>query len=372
MGISELVERAEPEDLLLDPKNPRLGRHLVESKPSQDKILTAMLHGWALEELAISFIESGFWTQEALVVVKEPLGGRKNCMIVVEGNRRLAALKLLQKARNGVDVPDKWKEIAKSGSATKFRKLEQVPYVLADSRKDVQAYLGFRHVSGIKEWQPAEKAEFIAHLIDDEKLTYRQVMRRIGSKTSTVRRNYISFRLLKQMEQGSDEISIRHVEERFSVLYLSLRTQGVQTYLSIDIQADPRTARRPVPKEKLKQLESFARWLFGDDENEPLVRDSRQVDKFGEILQSGQAMDYLHRSKNPTFETAYRYAGGDEAETAAHIERAADEVEGALATAHHHRRSKRLLVATERLAEDVWQLLQLFPEIRKDLLLEDD
>ncbi len=30
-----------------------------------------------LEELAVSFIESGFWTQEALVVVEEKLGTGK-------------------------------------------------------------------------------------------------------------------------------------------------------------------------------------------------------------------------------------------------------------------------------------------------------
>ena len=244
--------------------------------------------------------------------------------------------------------------------------------MVAGTRKEVQAYLGFRHVSGIKEWKPAEKAEFIAHLIDDEGLTYEQVMRRIGSKTPTVRQNYISFRLLKQMEDGGSDISIEHVEDRFSVLYLSLRTQGVQTYLDIDIQADPKVARRPVPKKRVGKLENFARWLFGDDTNEPLVRDSRQVDEFGVILQSEEAISYLLRSKKPTFETAYRFAGGDEAETAERIERAADEVEEALGTAHHHKKSRRLQAAAKRLAGDVWQLLELFPEVKKEILSGDE
>lgn len=98
MAISENIERAELKDLFLDPKNPRLGRHFVDSEPSQNEILEVMCQDWGLEELAISFLESGFWTQEALVVVRGPLKRRKNCNIVVEGNRRLAALMLLQKA----------------------------------------------------------------------------------------------------------------------------------------------------------------------------------------------------------------------------------------------------------------------------------
>ena len=32
-----------------------------------------MMSDWVLDELAISYLESGFWTHEALLVVKEAL-----------------------------------------------------------------------------------------------------------------------------------------------------------------------------------------------------------------------------------------------------------------------------------------------------------
>ncbi|MDQ9786514.1 hypothetical protein, partial [Serratia marcescens] len=76
------------------------------------------------------------------------------------------------------------------------------------------------------------------------------------------RQNYISYRLLLQMED-QEKISVEHVEDKFSVLFLSLRTDGVQRYLDIDIQADPDDARKPVPDDKLKELANFALWLFG-------------------------------------------------------------------------------------------------------------
>ena len=370
MAISETIEREEIENLRLDPNNPRLGRHFVEEKPGQEEILRWMVAEGVLDELAVSFLESGFWTQEALVVVEEMVG-RKKELVVVEGNRRLAALKMLFKAHNGENVGQKWLEIASSSTPSKMQKLKRVPFVRADSRKEVQAYLGFRHVSGIKEWNPAEKAEFIAHLIDDQKLSYQQVMRRIGSKTPTVRQHYISYRILLQMEEQSEDISIEKVEDRFSVLYLSLRTCGVQQYLDIDILAEPKKARQPVPRSKLRQLANFALWLFGDEDRKPIVKDSRQTDDFGAILESPGAIEYLERSDVPVFETAFRIAGGSESGTARHIERAADEVEEAIKTAHHHKKSKRLRIAAERLGRDVLQLLELFPKTKAELLSED-
>jgi len=44
-----------------------------------------------LEELAISFLRSGFWFKEALLVPRKPLPGvPEPGQVVIEGNRRLA------------------------------------------------------------------------------------------------------------------------------------------------------------------------------------------------------------------------------------------------------------------------------------------
>jgi hypothetical protein len=357
------------ENLYLDPNNPRLGRHNIEKKLGQEGILDIM-KDWTLEELAVSFLESGFWPQEALIVVREPLSGEKNpVLIVVEGNRRLAALKMMARAREKKQgVPERWLELIRGYKAEAFDSIKEIPYILKKSRKEVRAYIGYRHVTGIKEWNPAEKAEYIAQLIEDEKLTYEQVRKRIGSKMPTVRQNYISYRLLLQMENRSDKIDVGRVEDRFSVLYLALRTRGVQTYLDIDIEADPKTAKAPVPSGKLKQLENFARWLFGAEDQEPIISDSRQVDDFGRILENATAIQYLERNERPSFSVARRMAGVAESDVSSHLERAADEIEEALKAAHQHKSSKRLQAAVKRVGVDAFQLLALFPGIKKELL----
>ena len=77
------------------------------------------MRNWVLEELAISYLESGFWTHEALLVVKETLYGQPH-LVVVEGNRRLAALKYLHAAYHEEEVPQKWKDLVHG--RTSFRK----------------------------------------------------------------------------------------------------------------------------------------------------------------------------------------------------------------------------------------------------------
>lgn len=366
MAVENTIRYAEVDDLHLDPLNPRLGRSNTGANLKQAKIM-ALMKDWTLDELAVSFLESGFWPQEALIVVQESLYGRQ-ALVVVEGNRRLAALKLLKDAVLGEAADRKWREIA--SEATPARDLfSKVPYIIASSRAEVEAFLGFRHVTGIKEWKPAEKAEYIAKLIEAGS-SYRQVMRKIGSKTPTVRQNYISYRLLLQMEELED-VAAEEVEDRFSVLFLSLRTEGVQRYLQIDVQADPSQSLRPVPKSHIKQLANFALWLFGSEDKSPVVTDSRQVDKFGQVLLSQKAVEYLERTHRPSFEIAYQLAGGDEPEVVRLVEEAADNVEAALSRAHRYARSKKLREATKRLGEDVLQLLTIFPEIRHQLLTED-
>ncbi len=369
MAINTELKYASLDDLQLDPKNPRLGRHNIEANLSQEKILDLM-KDWTLDELAVSFLESGFWPQEALLVVEEKLYKQPQ-LVVVEGNRRLAALKLLFDAKNGTSKSSKkWQEIASTGTAEAFKRLEKIPYLKADSRKEIQAYLGFRHVTGIKEWDPAEKAEHIARLIDEHHMTYQQVMRQIGSKTPAVRQNYISYRLLLQMEEDlGDQISVKKVEDKFSVLYLSLRTSGVQKYLQIDIQADPQSAKKPVPQDKLQNLVDYALWLFGDDEREPVVTDSRLVDKFGKVLESPEAVAYLKRSERPVFETAYRLAGGDEAETLQMIERASDNIRQALGTVHYYTGSKDMQKTIERFGRDAAEILNKLPKARKTQII---
>jgi len=307
MAISKALQFLPIDRLFLDPQNPRLGRDKRRIGLDQTQLLQEM-SSWTLEELVDSFAQAGgFWTQDALIVVSEKVDGKDTGgFIVIEGNRRLAALKLLYGAQAGKLEPPRWlsERLATFKPALDDDIFQHLPVLVADSRDDVLAYLGFRHVTGIKEWRPAEKAEFISSLVDEKKLSFREVARQIGSRSDTVRQNYLAFKMLLQMEEMED-FDWSEVESRFSLLFLSIRSEGTRSFLGVELKGDVPESAKPIPLEKQDDARQFATWLFGTKDHRAIVRDSRNVDKFGEILGTPRAVDYLVKATRPDFETAY-------------------------------------------------------------------
>jgi len=374
MAISTVLEYRSIDDLYLDPVNPRLGRHLMGSDVTQETILQEMI-SWTLDELALSYLESGgFWTNEALLVVEEELYGESR-LIVVEGNRRLAALKYLKDAYDGNPYSRKWKTICENTELPPEELFAKVPFLRVDSRKDVQAFLGFRHVTGIKPWDADEKAGFIAKLIDEHGMTYEQVMRKIGSNAPTVRKHYIAYRTLLQIEETVDDFVPKLADNRFAILYMSLATEGARSFLDVNIMADHESARTPIPPDHLENLAKFSKWLFGTKDDpipSPLVTDTRQVSSFGKILENEAAVEYLENTKSPKFDVALRIAGGDEAEIIKFIQEASYNLEQALSRVHSFKDSIELQGEVHRLGEDALQLLGIFPEIFEELQKKGD
>lgn len=142
MAIGTAIKYASIDELCLDPMNPRLGRSNTSPNLKQEKVLELM-RDWTLDELAVSFLESGYWVQEALLVVREKLYGKPQ-LVVIEGNRRLAALKYLRDAVDGRPASRKWAEIAASESKVPLEELfGHIPYLEAESRADIRTFRNY-------------------------------------------------------------------------------------------------------------------------------------------------------------------------------------------------------------------------------------
>lgn len=348
------IEYAPLTELFLDPKNPRLGRSAHTAELPQDEVFSRM-RDWSLEELATSFLESGFWPHEAVLCATEEIDGTDR-LVVIEGNRRVAALKRLKKTFDGEERSRKWLELIEGTDELKGL-FEQVPYIHLQSRNDVDAFLGFRHVTGIKEWAPPEKAQFIAKLIDEGGLSYREVMRKIGSKTPVVERNYVAYCILTQMETVED-LSVEEVEKRFSVLFLSLRSKNVQIFLGVadKFGIEPHEVKPPISEENIEHLKEYSRWLFGDGETPPVVKDSREVDRFATVLASDEGVQYLRTVRTPSLEKAYVIAGGDQEEVYDLVSTAAYNLQEALSSIHLYKDDERLIAISKRLVANAEQI----------------
>jgi len=81
---------------------------------------------------------------------------------------------------------------------------------------DVLAYIGYRHVSGVLEWPPIEKAAFIAHLITVGKWSYERIAQQLGSKPAYVERHFVAYRVVLQAE-ASDLTGAQNMRGSFGV-----------------------------------------------------------------------------------------------------------------------------------------------------------
>jgi len=353
------------EDLYLDARNPRLGRHQKGASLSQKEILEIM-GKWDLDELAISYLENGFWRHEALLVVKEELDGEQR-FVVVAGNRRVAALIYLRQAISGEEIFKEWGPLVENKSIPE-KLFEKIPYIQIHSRQEVESFQAFHHdVTGIKQWFPAQKSEYIAKLIDEQGMSYEDVRRMIGSDISRVRYHYISYRLFLQMDDVLEDFSAADAEFRFITMSLSIQTLGVQKYLDLDIFAEPDDAKTPVPKHRLGALANFARWLFGTQQHPPLLIGSRNADDFGRLLENSQAVQYLENNKHARFDVAWQLAYGNE-EIIRLIGEAHNKIAISLSHIHHYKDSPEVQRAVEKLAINSKELLSQFPSIRAEFL----
>lgn len=143
--------------MLLDPDNPRIP---PTAKPfTQPELIAELVLHDDVHDLASNIQMNGFFPTEPLVVVKE--SGK---FVVVEGNRRLAACKLLVN-------PD----LAPTEYQAKFRQLSSavqpglfnaIPVVVAPNRESTIPVIIARHTSPqIQRWEPAMQANFYQRLV---------------------------------------------------------------------------------------------------------------------------------------------------------------------------------------------------------------
>jgi len=283
MAKSPAVPDLEPEDihvdkLELDPRNPRLADFGVTDKAKPDEILSVLWAKMSVDEVALSIAANGFYRHEPLYATKHG-----NKYYVVEGNRRLAAVKVLRDSNlrskvNATSLPNI--------SAVERKALDTLPVIVC-KRDEIWSYLGFKHINGPQAWESYPKATYIGWVHNDLGVPLAEIAERIGDKHSTVARLYDALMVLDQGEEEDVFKREDRTKQHFSFSHLTtgLGYVGIQTFLGLP-RGDDRTIgkKRPVPKSHLKQLGEFLTWLYGQKSAgiEPVVQsqnpDLRRLD----------------------------------------------------------------------------------------------
>jgi len=248
-------EHIELKDLLLDSKNPRLAELGIPPNSQQFDLVKALWEEMAVEEVAMSIAYSGYFEHEPLFV--EP--DSKGKYVVIEGNRRLAAVMLL------VDPALRQKLRATKLPAVnqaRVASLAKLP-VIVTTRKDSWRYLGFKHVNGPATWGSYSKAQYIAHVHNDYGVPLEDIALQIGDYNSTVLRMYRGLMIIEQAEQS--KVFARHDIAKnkfhFNYIYTGMDYPGIVGFLGL--RSKGVTPQKPVPPAKLKNLGDLLGWLYG-------------------------------------------------------------------------------------------------------------
>jgi ParB-like chromosome segregation protein Spo0J len=327
------------EVLKLDPYNPRL--RLAEEGKSQDELIAIMLARFKVEEVGESIVSAGWLNQDPLIAVEED--GEKR---IVEGNRRLTAVKLLLNPELAPDNRrNRWRALSSAVRPETREAIKSLNVRLFESRDDpeVSSYIGFRHVTGVLPWPALEKASYIARLAG-RGLSYRDLAQKLGSYPSHVRRHHVAFQLVEQAQDWEID-GAAQMGNAFGVLLRSLQTEGVVTFLGIDPSDNTRENLRPVPTGRKEQFQQFIEWTFGTEEKKKILPESRELTNWSKILLSPDAVRYLELTPEPRFAKAWSLSGGEGESLADSLWKASYLLADAVPLVSEHRSEEAILDA---------------------------
>jgi len=249
--VDVLPVRVPVADLHFDRHNPRLLEHIDD----ETELLNVMWREFVVNEVAISIAANGFWPYEPLLACRED-----ERYVVIEGNRRLAAVKLLldseaRAAAGATDLP--------VISEARRQELQELPIIIT-TRVDAWQFVGFKHVNGPQSWQAYSKAQYVAWVHNNVGVPLDKIAQTIGDQHSTVQRLYRGLMVLEQAEKEGlwDRSDRAKGRFPFSHLYIGLSSYaGIQKHLGLN--GPPADRPDPISKRFFPQLGELMVWLFG-------------------------------------------------------------------------------------------------------------
>jgi hypothetical protein len=324
-----------PVELLdLDTENPRLRKE--NESATQLDLLQTLYHEFDVEELAYSMVENGYFDEEPVVVVPQnpfanfKLGDsveqqlqlqdltnqKKIRFTVVEGNRRLATLKLLLNSdlRNQIKVN---RNFPSTNDQDILEDLKVIPAIFYDNRNDISAYLGVRHIAGLLKWEAYAKAVYLADRIEGyvaEGNSFEEaikiVQRQTADRSDVIKKQYLCY---KVVETANDDLNfdVADIKKRFSLITVAINSPSIREFIGVKSYKTVDFSERIVPLKNLENLEKILTWIYGNGkEKQPILTDSRRItNRLSPILSDEAATEYLLKYEN--LEAAYERSGGE-------------------------------------------------------------
>ncbi len=327
------IEVVPVEKLRLDRRNPRL---IGGAEDSSDEAIIARLYtSSALGELLQSISTNGYLDIEPLIV--KP-ASEDDELVVLEGNRRLAALRVLRE-------PDLVDRIAASEGLritvpqmddTLRKTMDRVSVYPVANREQARSFIGFKHINGPARWDAYAKARFAAAWYENERssgIDLKDIANAIGDKHDTIKRMVSAVYVLDQAErEGLYSLEDRYSTRfNFSHLYVALSRSQYMEYLGLGTgwaRLDPEPDQ--VSREKFEQLRKVLVWIHGskEDDSAPVIRSQNpDIKRLGEVLAHAEGRHILEATGD--LEAAHASTEPVDRQFTASLIRARDEIRDA-------------------------------------------
>lgn len=285
------IEWLRVDRLRLDPENPRLPLNLRNA--DDGIVLDWLLRHANLVELMNSLAETGYFPGEPLLVSIGP----DDVFTVVEGNRRFAAILLLRQPERATIK----KRAVQAASDRKRDSFDEIPAVIYEHRSEILEYLGYRHITGVQDWNALEKARYLKQLVDAmpdvasaEK--YRAAARKIGSRADYVERLLTGLavhdRIVQHEYWGVEQPGAS--ETNFSVLTTALSYEGIAEWVGLGEGWDPELEGLDEAK-----LEKLTRWIFEKRGNRTKLGESRNLKLLSQVVVHPKALEAFDVEDRP-------------------------------------------------------------------------
>ena len=272
------------DDLLIDPNNPRFADisdeklNVPQSRFSDPEIQKhaydkMMNPSFDVVSLANSIEIVGFLQVDNIVAKK--LDDSK--YVVVEGNRRVTALKY---------ITNQFKLGQSILTAEFIDKLSLIDVLVVDNSEDDAENVGkiiqgIRNVSGIKEWAAYQKAQFIDDMISKGKEPG-TISKMIGMLVRDINRYYKTYSAMTQFRKD-EEYGSKWKHSYFSHFDEVLKRPVIRKYLGWD----------EFQFTKLEELHRFYDWITPNDDGVTAISDHKDIRQLVELLSDEVALNYI-------------------------------------------------------------------------------
>jgi len=258
------IQEIEPYKLSLDRHNPRFG---LSEAVDESEALKILVETADLKELWNSISERGFEKFEPLIATEE-----NGELVVLEGNRRLAAVKLL--LNPGLVTKDSPRKKIPEIAPDKLDTCRKLPVVVVTDREAAAGYIGFKHVNGPARWSSLAKARFGVRFYEEmsQQLSSQERMQsltnQLGDSRGVILRLLVAYKIVQQ------SIALGHFEHldvddgaiEFSHLYTLINNPDSREFVGLPRAplSESLIQDNPIPESHHGQLFEVLGWLYGE------------------------------------------------------------------------------------------------------------